>query len=415
VCQVDGAHLAAAARLTVLTSLSVQRCKWIADEALAPLSRLASFNLAGTGVSGAGLRHLAGAAPLQQLDLSGCPHVGDVGLEAACGALRSLRGLRLGDTAVTGGGLRHLAALPALLSLDLGAHFEVDDARLAACRPLHALAAGSFNISCGAAGGGAPEAFEALAHLRLGGAFPSWGLGGLFPLPALTSLHVAGIDTATDATMRHVASQASLRELSVSGGYRLMDGGLAALGPLRELARLALSACPRVEPAALRTLSAGMASLSELRLSCCPQLAPGLAHSVSLPADLGLLGRADAAAGCPAPLGAGTPRILRLALCDDGRGGAAPCHEIAAPWCSALAAPAASCPCGRWQAGGCCPPRRTRTPPPLFIDRLPAAAAAPKNSPKAGLGEAGRPANHADMRMHGHTHSSVFGIVFFIV
>jgi F-box/leucine-rich repeat protein 14 len=307
VCQLDDGALVAAAALTALTSLSLQRCKWITDAGLArlaPLTRLASLNLASTGVTGVGLPALAGARGLQQLDLSDCRQLGDAGLGAACAALAQLRALRLGGTAVTNAGLRHLASLPALRALDLGGRFEVDDAglvALAACEALAELAAGSFNLTSAAPPGCRPSppdgAFGALEALRLGGAFPSKGLRGLFPLPALRRLHLAGIDTATDATLRHVASQTSLCELSVSGGYKLTGGGLAALRPLRALALLALSACPAVEPAALRSLSADLCSLSELRVSCCPQLGPkgaaarGLPRALSLPADLDLLCR----------------------------------------------------------------------------------------------------------------------------
>lgn len=296
VCQIDDATLAAAALVTSLTSLSLQRCKWITDSAMVPLARLSklrSLNLSATSVSGKGLLWLSGQAPISELHLADCRHVDDAGLECVS-QLPLLSKLFLSNTAVTNAGLAHLSRISALHTLDLGTRFEVRDqgmAALAACQQLASLTAGSVDISAASSG----EAFPALAHLQLGGTFASRGLRRLFPLPVLTSLHLAGIDTATDATLRHVASQTSLERLHVSGGYQLTAAGLAALRPLQRLASLGLSACPRLDAAAVRCLSADLEQLTQLQLSSCPQLVPrgkqagSMQRSLSLPAGLSQL------------------------------------------------------------------------------------------------------------------------------
>jgi hypothetical protein len=297
VCQIDDATLAAAALVTSLSSLCLQRCKWITDSAMVPLARLEhlqSLNLSSTSVTGQGLLWLAGKTPIQELYLADCRQVDDTGLQCIA-QLPLLNTLVLSNTAVTNAGLAHIGDLEGLETLDLGARFQVNDAglrHLAGCAALASLCAGSVHILAPRSSRG----FESLSHLELGGVFPSKGLRQLFPLPALTSLRLAGIDTATDATLRHVASQTSLERLQVSGGYQLTAGGLAALRPLRRLASLGLSACPLVDVPAVRSLSADLEQLTELQLSCCPQLGlrgqqhGSMQRSLSLPAGLAQLG-----------------------------------------------------------------------------------------------------------------------------
>ncbi|KAF8072681.1 FBXL14 [Scenedesmus sp. PABB004] len=259
-----------------LRVLGLSRCRWVSDAAfptLAALAGLESLDLSHTDVGPRGLAALAGLTNLRTLNLTGCRCVTDEAL-VALAAIPSLSQLSLKGTLATNAGLSALAALPRLSALDLGSKWELDDeglAAVAACPELRVLSAGSFNLVRPRAN---PRGLQKLEHLSFGGGFANKGLALLFPLLRLRSLHVQGIDSVTDAVMRHISgSQTALQQLSLRSGYSLTRGGLALLAPLANLAVLSVGACPAISRAWLQEFAGGHARLAGLVEGACPLLA----------------------------------------------------------------------------------------------------------------------------------------------
>ena len=91
------------------------------------LTTLRSLKLQGTGVSDAGLKHLADATELVRLDLSQTSEVTGSGL-AHLNGLANLEALMLNHSQVTDAGLTHLEGLSSLRILHLEATRVTDEA-----------------------------------------------------------------------------------------------------------------------------------------------------------------------------------------------------------------------------------------------------------------------------------------------
>lgn len=264
------------ADMQALVSVSFQRCRRITDAVCKPLSNLRCLqciNLATTQFSGSGLPLLARLTSLRFLDVTDCKNFDRAGMKLLV-HLKALSSVRLGGTNVSNIDLQLLVELKELKLVDLGSQFEVNDFgldALAACKRLHNLSTGNFNVSHAV-----PQGFRYLTHLQFGGMYANKGLQHLFPLRKLSSLHLNGIDTVTDAVMGHLALQTTLRELCLNGGYHLSSFGLRSLAPLPSLAYLKLSACPQVGPGCVDALMAAHLQLSQVCICACPLVADGV-------------------------------------------------------------------------------------------------------------------------------------------
>lgn len=274
VLTIDDVGLNALDALPHLTSLSLARCRYMGDAAALTLGRLPSLrwlDLSHTDIGPRGVAWLAQLPALHTLSLSDCRRIDDDAL-ALVTALTALATLALRNTEVSNSGLRHLRTLRLLRSLSLGSRFELDDeglSALAGCASLRQLSAGSFNLKRLLPRGG----FPALEHLSFGGGFANKGLQLLFPLPALKSLHVQGIDAVTDSVMKTVSSQTSLERLALRSGYSLTEDGLQTLSGLGNLAVLSVSACPAITQTCLGAFTNAHRRLSRLLVGVCPLLA----------------------------------------------------------------------------------------------------------------------------------------------
>jgi outer membrane protein assembly factor BamB len=145
---VTGAGLKQLATVKRLTGLDVSFCRQINDDSFALLQsaeRLSFLIAAGTSITEAGLKHVAGIRNLRALDLEFCEGVTDAACEAI-GSMSELRALTLAKTGfepvrVTDAGLAKLARLTKLEILNLTGNAVTDDGlkQLASLQHLHDL------------------------------------------------------------------------------------------------------------------------------------------------------------------------------------------------------------------------------------------------------------------------------------
>jgi internalin A len=121
VTPVTDAALEPLGRLTRLGELDLSGCTGVTDRGATLLARnhprLQTLRLTGTGITDAGLAHLAGLDELRLLQLDGTK-ITDAGLAHLRGRLPNLKALLLHGTAVTDAGLAHLRGMR-LRSLNL--------------------------------------------------------------------------------------------------------------------------------------------------------------------------------------------------------------------------------------------------------------------------------------------------------
>jgi Leucine-rich repeat (LRR) protein len=187
------------------------RGKPLSDEALARLVKnygdhLSALELTNTGITDAGLRHLAGLTHLPDLSLRNNDH-----RPAPPGAAPS-------PNTITDAGLVHLKGLTTLRTLNLGG-LPVTDAGLDAIKDLPNLEQLYLDrtevIGC--------------------------GLGRLKSLPRLTALYLDR-SAVTDEGLDHLKGAVNLEVLSLSG-VPLTPRGLASLKTLPKLKRLDITRC----------------------------------------------------------------------------------------------------------------------------------------------------------------------------
>jgi hypothetical protein len=109
---VTNAGVARVAPLEKLRRLQLRGCRYLNDDALAAVARfkgLEDLDLAGTSVTGPGLRYLAALKMLKRLDLSDTP-ITDAGLSNVA-AITGLEVLAIGGTSVTRAAALQLRAI----------------------------------------------------------------------------------------------------------------------------------------------------------------------------------------------------------------------------------------------------------------------------------------------------------------
>jgi uncharacterized protein (TIGR02996 family) len=182
-------------------------------------------------------------APLTELDLWGCP-VTDPDMEYFT-ALPEVEKIDLTKTGITGQGLRHLAGLKRLHTLYIHQTRAVDLAGLAGLPSLKELGANSLR---GAGpddrltdeGAAALETLTGLETLDLAwAAVTDATLRRLAALKRLRALNLYGNDAITDDGLRHLAGLTELRILDLED-QPVTDAGLVHLRGLKELERLNL-------------------------------------------------------------------------------------------------------------------------------------------------------------------------------
>ena len=217
----DGA-LEVACGLRQLTSLCLRLCTNITDAGLAHVSRaraLRSLDLAGCGVSDAGLAAVGRLPQLTFLSLRDCRRVTDAGL-AHVARLPQLQHLDLAHCdQITDAGLARVGQLQELTFLGLREVDEVTDAGLAHVARLRKLAALDLQ-EC---------------HLVTGA-----GLAHIASLAALTSLDLNHCDKVGDGGLRHLAALPRLASLRLRGCFRITDAGLGCVAELQTLTTLEL-------------------------------------------------------------------------------------------------------------------------------------------------------------------------------
>lgn len=132
---IDDQGLAKLAALKQLKWIDLTDCKKVTDKGIASLGQMPQLEnllLAGTSVTGVGLKHLENSSTLQNINLYHCP-VNDDGLETI-GKLTTLHSLVLSSTSITDASLEHLKSLKNLKDLSLAECPKITPAGLASIR-----------------------------------------------------------------------------------------------------------------------------------------------------------------------------------------------------------------------------------------------------------------------------------------
>lgn len=219
----DDAADDASVLLVTAKSEHVEKDGTLAETVVAPLSKLDRpliLSLAGTAVSGQGLRQISKLDGLVGLNLELCPEVTDASL-AELNEASALRALWLIGTPITNDCIQHLMLLKNLIALDLDICDGVDNASCSLLAQLQQLKALVLKKT----------AFEKSS-------VEDDGLAELRHLKQLDLLDIEG-NKVTDQGLEHLSNMKSLRELSLNR-LGITDKGIAHLIRLPNLMHLDL-------------------------------------------------------------------------------------------------------------------------------------------------------------------------------
>lgn len=230
--RVSGDGLKQAASLPQLAGLNLELCPGVTDAGLHNLQQARQLRvllLTGTDVSETGLKHLASMKNLRALDLEVCDNVTD-GACAVLGTMKHLKAIVIKKTAfeptrITDAGLKSLSQLSGLETLNLYGN-NITDAGLACLRQMKRLR--ELDLSLLAITDSGLDHLKPLQELRRLELVYSTGFAG--PLLTDTGLLPLGILT-------------NLKSLNLTGA-RITDEGLDRLTGLKKLTRLKLNGTP---------------------------------------------------------------------------------------------------------------------------------------------------------------------------
>jgi len=230
--RVTGTGLKQLATVKWLTGLNLAFCRKINDGSFAHLQsaeRLSLLIAAGTSITEAGLQHVAGIRNLRALDLEFCDGVTDAACEAI-GSMRQLRALTLAKTGfepvrVTDTGLAKLTVLTKLEMLNLTGNAITDAGlkQLATLQHLHDLDLSRLAIT----DAGLKHLVEVKELRRLvllfsegfaGPIVTDAGVKSLMPLTQLTELNLVDARV-TDNAVDDLAAFPKLSSLTLTGSH----------------------------------------------------------------------------------------------------------------------------------------------------------------------------------------------------
>jgi Leucine-rich repeat (LRR) protein len=222
--------------------LNLRFAEYVTDEGLSALKnwkKLKRLVLHGTKVSDTALEHISGISSLESLDL-GSVMLTDVALERLT-VLPNLKALTIGGNELGDAGLQALRQMPGLTYLDLSGRQGTDsnvwtismsDVGLEAVLTLSKLQ--ELRFGCTSIGVGIEGA--RFATVSMMGITPRW-LEKMKSLKELKRLQLQGCDRIDDSAVATLATYPSLEELDLKG-TAVTEKGLAALRAARPKLRL---------------------------------------------------------------------------------------------------------------------------------------------------------------------------------
>lgn len=251
---VDDDSLVLVAKLSLLTSLQLNRCTKLTDK---------------------GIMHLQPLTQLQVLNLSHCFNLTDKSLEVV-GSVTSLNQLYMQQCLnVTDNGLTHLSNLVQLRLLDVSYCEKLTGAGFEVCQGHRHFA--TLNVSCcsqlcdtGLSSIGRLSSLTKLdiCHCPL---VSDTGLAHLSGLTILTALDMAHCPRVGDVALAILSNLPALTTIKLNGCLKLSDAGVAQLTKLNGLLTVHLDKCIRLTDTGLAHL-AQVTGLTSLRLARCPEI-----------------------------------------------------------------------------------------------------------------------------------------------